>query len=97
MFLITGLQAAHAHSQHFVITHFAELALAAIAASARLSSWLKLRLGVSGDLRAALEFFPAIRRNDPYPPWQHPVLLAFAGIRGIVSLAAALGNPLDRR
>ena len=38
--------------------------------------------------------FPAIRRNDPYPPWQHPGLLAFAGIRGIVSLAAALAIPL---
>jgi monovalent cation/hydrogen antiporter len=37
--------------------------------------------------------FPAIRRKDPYPPWQHPTLLGFAGIRGIVSLAAALAIP----
>jgi Na+/H+ antiporter len=37
--------------------------------------------------------FPAIRRRDPYPPWQHPFLLAFTGIRGIVSLAAALAIP----
>ncbi len=37
--------------------------------------------------------FPAIRRSDPYPPWQHPFLLAFTGIRGIVSLAAALAIP----
>jgi Na+/H+ antiporter len=37
--------------------------------------------------------FPAIRRRDPYPPWQQPFLLAFTGIRGIVSLAAALAIP----
>jgi monovalent cation/hydrogen antiporter len=36
---------------------------------------------------------PAIRRRDPYPPWQHPFLIAFTGIRGIVSLAAALAIP----
>ncbi len=23
--------------------------------------------------------FPALRRRDPYPPWQHPTLLAFTG------------------
>jgi NhaP-type Na+/H+ or K+/H+ antiporter len=37
--------------------------------------------------------FPGLRRRDPYPPWQHPFLLAFTGIRGIVSLAAALAIP----
>jgi len=37
--------------------------------------------------------FPAIRRKDPSPPWQWPFLLSFAGVRGIVSLAAALAIP----
>jgi CPA1 family monovalent cation:H+ antiporter len=37
--------------------------------------------------------FAAIRRKDPSPPWQWPFLLAFAGVRGIVSLAAALAIP----
>jgi CPA1 family monovalent cation:H+ antiporter len=37
---------------------------------------------------------PAIRRSDPAPPWQWPFALAFTGIRGIVSLAAALAIPL---
>jgi len=37
---------------------------------------------------------PAIARKDPSPPWQAPFLLAFTGIRGIVSLAAALAIPL---
>jgi Na+/H+ antiporter len=37
--------------------------------------------------------FPAIRRRDPSPPWQWPFALAFTGVRGIVSLAAALSIP----
>jgi Na+/H+ antiporter len=37
--------------------------------------------------------FPAIRRKDPSPPWQWAFLLSFAGVRGIVSLAAALAIP----
>jgi Na+/H+ antiporter len=36
---------------------------------------------------------PAIARKDPAPPWQYPFVLASAGIRGIVSLAAALAIP----
>jgi Na+/H+ antiporter len=35
-----------------------------------------------------------LRRRDPAPPWQWPFALAFTGIRGIVSLAAALAIPL---
>jgi CPA1 family monovalent cation:H+ antiporter len=37
---------------------------------------------------------PALARRDPSPPWQWAVLLAFVGIRGVVSLAAALAVPL---
>src|SRR6476659_4990586 len=37
--------------------------------------------------------FPSIRRRDPSPPWQTPFMLAFTGVRGIVSLAAALAIP----
>jgi CPA1 family monovalent cation:H+ antiporter len=37
--------------------------------------------------------FPPIRRHDPSPPWQWPFALAFTGVRGIVSLAAALAIP----
>jgi monovalent cation/hydrogen antiporter len=38
--------------------------------------------------------FPALKRRDPAPPWQWPFVLAFTGVRGIVSLAAALAIPL---
>src|SRR5207302_4506819 len=36
---------------------------------------------------------PRIRRRDPAPPWQQAFVLSFTGIRGIVSLAAALAIP----
>jgi Na+/H+ antiporter len=36
---------------------------------------------------------PAVRRRDPSPPWQGPFLISFTGIRGVVSLAAALALP----
>jgi CPA1 family monovalent cation:H+ antiporter len=35
-----------------------------------------------------------IRDRDPYPPWQYPALIGWAGLRGAVSLAAALALPL---
>ena len=35
-----------------------------------------------------------IRERDPYPPWQHPAFVSWAGMRGAVSLAAALALPL---
>jgi CPA1 family monovalent cation:H+ antiporter len=37
----------------------------------------------------------AIARRDPAPPWQWPFALAFTGIRGMVSLAAALAIPFE--
>jgi Na+/H+ antiporter len=37
---------------------------------------------------------PALARRDPLPPWQWVFLLAFVGVRGVVSLAAALAIPL---
>jgi monovalent cation/hydrogen antiporter len=36
---------------------------------------------------------PALARRDPLPPWQWTFLLAFLGVRGVVSLAAALAIP----
>jgi CPA1 family monovalent cation:H+ antiporter len=35
-----------------------------------------------------------IREHDPYPPWQQVALVAWSGMRGAVSLAAALALPL---
>jgi NhaP-type Na+/H+ or K+/H+ antiporter len=38
--------------------------------------------------------FPRYRRRNPYPPWQAVVVTGWAGMRGVVSLAAALSLPL---
>jgi CPA1 family monovalent cation:H+ antiporter len=37
---------------------------------------------------------PSLARRDPLPPWQWLFSLAFVGVRGVVSLAAALAIPL---
>ena len=37
---------------------------------------------------------PKMRARDPVPPWQHSVLIAWAGMRGVVSLAAAFALPI---
>ena len=39
--------------------------------------------------------FRSIRARDPYPPWQYPALVSWMGIRGAVSLVAALALPND--
>ncbi len=36
---------------------------------------------------------PALRERDPMPPWSHVTVMAWAGMRGVVSLAAALALP----
>ena len=38
--------------------------------------------------------FKSIRQRDPYPKWQHVTIIAWTGMRGVVSLAAALAIPL---
>lgn len=42
-------------------------------------------------------FIPAIRSKDPPPNWRMPFLVSFTGLRGAVSLAAALSMPLMTR
>src|SRR6202012_373110 len=37
---------------------------------------------------------PSLRKRDPAPPWQWAFFLCFVGVRGVVSLAAALAIPL---
>jgi CPA1 family monovalent cation:H+ antiporter len=38
---------------------------------------------------------PSIGRNDPAPPWQFPAIVSWAGMRGVVTLAAVLVLPAD--
>jgi CPA1 family monovalent cation:H+ antiporter len=41
--------------------------------------------------------FKKLCRHDPYPKWQHVTIVAWTGMRGVVSLAAALALPLTIR
>jgi Na+/H+ antiporter len=36
---------------------------------------------------------PGLRRRDPYPPLSAPIVMSWAGMRGVVSLTAALALP----
>ena len=38
--------------------------------------------------------FKSIRECDPSPPWQNVAIIAWTGMRGVVSLAAALALPM---
>jgi monovalent cation/hydrogen antiporter len=38
--------------------------------------------------------FKSIRKRDPYPSWRHVTIIGWTGMRGVVSLAAALAIPL---
>ncbi|WP_325050126.1 cation:proton antiporter domain-containing protein [Renibacterium salmoninarum] len=37
---------------------------------------------------------PAARRNEPRPPWTNPAIISWAGMRGVVTLAAVLTLPI---
>jgi CPA1 family monovalent cation:H+ antiporter len=37
--------------------------------------------------------FKTIRKRDPYPPWQQLTIIGWTGMRGVVSLAAAMALP----
>ena len=91
VFLITGLQARtlveRTHDFPFSELILATAITAAIVIAARfvwvfpatyLPRWL----------------IPPLRRRDPSPPWQWVFVLSFVGVRGVVSLAAALAIPL---
>ncbi len=90
VFLITGLQARaliagiRSHS-------LSELAISAAIVSAVVIAARFIWIYPATYLPRRL--FPAVRRKDPSPPWQWPFALAFTGVRGIVSLAAALAIP----
>ena len=91
IFLITGLQA-RAISADIRGSSLSELALSAIVVSAVLIAARFIWTYPTVYLPRWL--FPPIRRSDPSPPWQWPFAIAFTGVRGIVSLAAALAIPL---
>jgi Na+/H+ antiporter len=92
VFLITGLQA---RTMLYGVGGYApsELAMSAVVVSAVVIIARFVWTYPATYLPRWLS--PALRRKDPSPPWQWPFVLAFTGVRGIVSLAAALAIPLQ--
>lgn len=91
VFLVTGLQARtltagiHGYSLHDLV--MSALVVCAVVIVARFV-WIYPATYVPRWLSRSL------RQRDPSPPWQFPFALGFTGVRGIVSLAAALAIPL---
>jgi CPA1 family monovalent cation:H+ antiporter len=91
IFLITGLQARTLVER---VSHFSirELLISAAIISAVVIVarfvWIYPATYIPRWVSASL------RRRDPSPPWQYVFALSFTGVRGIVSLAAALAIPL---
>ena len=91
LFLLTGLQAAPLLDRVSQVTGSEFVVAALITTVAVIAARF---LWVFPSLYLPRLLIPAVRRVDPYPIWQRPFLVAFFGVRGIVSLAAALALPL---
>ncbi|MEA2952841.1 MAG: monovalent cation/hydrogen antiporter [Alphaproteobacteria bacterium] len=91
VFLLTGLQARtlFAQTERFQLQDLAAstLVVTAVIIVARFI-WVFPAVYLPRWLSASLA------RRDPSPPWQQTFVLAFLGVRGVVSLAAALAIPL---
>ena len=90
IFLITGLQARTLMDRigHFSMSDLVLFAavISAVVIGARFV-WIYPATYIPRWL------WPRLRRRDPSPPWQWVFALAFTGVRGVVSLAAALAIP----
>ena len=90
MFLLTGLQARTVlnglHGMHWGRLFLYGLAISVVAIVVRFV-WV---FPVAYLPRWTL---PPLRARDPAPPWPDLFIVAFTGVRGVVSLAAALGIP----
>ena len=91
VFLITGLQARTLieKSQNFPVAEI----LAATAITAAIVIVARV-VWVFPAVYLPRWLIPPLARRDPSPPWQWTTVLSFIGVRGVVSLAAALAIPL---
>jgi monovalent cation/hydrogen antiporter len=90
VFLITGLQA------RTLIARIGDYSMSELAISAAVVSVVVITARFIWWYPATYLprwLIPAVKRKDPSPPWQWPFVVAFTGVRGIVSLAAALAIP----
>jgi len=91
LFLLTGLQARPLLDHVSQVTGSELIVAALVTIVAVIAARF---LWVFPALYLPRLLIPAVRRSDPYPIWQRPFLVSFFGVRGIVSLAAALALPL---
>jgi CPA1 family monovalent cation:H+ antiporter len=91
VFLVTGLQA-RAVMTEFSSYAWGELGTGALVVSAVVIVSRFVWMFPATYLPRWL--VPSIARRDPAPPWQWAFILGYTGIRGVVSLAAALALPL---
>jgi CPA1 family monovalent cation:H+ antiporter len=91
VFLLTGLQA-RIVADTLDLTQWENLALACAAVCVTIIAVRFVWVYAATYLPRAL--FPVLARKDPAPPWQSTFVIAFTGIRGVVSLAAALSIPM---
>lgn len=68
-----------------------QLAILATAMSATLIAGRFVWVFGSAWLPRAIS--PSLRERDPMPPWSYPIIISWTGMRGVVSLAAALALP----
>lgn len=91
VFLITGLQARTLveKAQNFPVAEIlAATAITVVIVILARAVWVFPAIYLPRWL------IPPLARRDPSPPWQWPAVLSFIGVRGVVSLAAALAIPL---
>lgn len=91
IFLLTGLQA------HTLISGLKTHALSELVVSGAIVSAVVIVtrfIWIYPATYLPRWFSSSLARRDPSPPWQWPFVLSFTGVRGIVSLAAALAIPL---
>lgn len=90
IFILIGLQlpeVLHAVSEH------SPLQLATYAFATSLAAIVIRVLWVYPGAYLPRWLFRSIREREPHPPWQNVMIVAWTGMRGVVSLAAALAIP----
>ena len=91
VFLLTGSQAA------YLLRNISDVPAATLLGYAALTSGVVVAarlLWVFPSAYLPRWLIPGLARRDPAPPWQVIFAVGYTGVRGIVSLAAALAIPL---
>ena len=91
IFLLMGLQAV-VIIDHLDLNEWKRLALAAALVSASIIVVRFVWVFTATYLPRLV--WPPLQRRSPQTPWRHVFVVGFTGIRGVVSLAAALSIPL---